>query len=77
MEELEKLKSMAPLKPDKYLRDLALYFAKEQGVSGEIGHKRKNCKRGYSGECCSYGHDKGLEYCDATLNKSQYFLTWT
>jgi uncharacterized protein YkwD len=36
-------------------------LAKEQGESGAIGHKRKNCKADYDAECCSYGMERGKD----------------
>jgi uncharacterized protein YkwD len=55
---ISELNAMKPLKPlvfDSAMYELAKCWSSESGKSGEIGHTRKNCKSGYSGECCSYG----------------------
>lgn len=36
-------------------------LGKEQEKNGSIGHKRKKCKDGAYGECCSYGMDTGKD----------------
>lgn len=36
-------------------------FAIEQGLAGQEGHTRINCKKGNYAECCSYGMDTGLD----------------
>ena len=49
-----------------YVYDERLYadakcYANEMGNSGEIGHKRQNCKENNFAECCSYGMETGLD----------------
>lgn len=36
-------------------------FAIEQGLAGQEGHTRINCKKGNYAECCSYGMDTGKD----------------
>jgi len=38
---------------------LAKCFSDETAKNGTIGHTRKNCPSGWSGECCSYGYSSG------------------
>ena len=55
---IDLLSNCAPLHAlnfDDVLYRNALCFAKEQGASGEIGHRRKYCEEGNYAECCSYG----------------------
>jgi len=59
--ELNALKPMKPLVFDSAMYELAKCWSSESGKSGEIGHARKNCKSGYSGECCSYGFKGALD----------------
>ncbi len=61
---ISELNAMKPLKPlvfDSAMYELAKCWCLESGKSGEIGHARKNCKSGYSGECCSYGFKGALD----------------
>ena len=61
---ISELNAMNPLKPlvfDSAMYVLAKCWCLESGKSGEIGHTRKNCKSGYSGECCSYGFKGALD----------------
>jgi len=61
---ISELNAMKPLKPlvfDSAMYELAKCWSSESGKSGEIGHARKNCKSGYSGECCSYGFKGALD----------------
>ncbi|MEO6669727.1 MAG: CAP domain-containing protein [Ferruginibacter sp.] len=44
---------------DESLYQSARCFAKEQGIKGTVGHKRRNCTPNYSAECCSYGMVNG------------------
>ncbi len=61
MSHLKKMKPIGVLQPDKTMYELALCWAKEAGVKGLIGHKRKKCKYGFSAECCSYNaKDEGF-----------------
>ncbi len=58
------LNAMVPVSAltfDKKAFDSATCFAKEQGLTTEIGHDRKNCKSYFFGECCAYGSDTGRE----------------
>jgi len=59
---IKTLNTMAPVSAltfDKKAFESATCFAKEQSISGEIGHDRKNCKSYFYGECCSYGMSTG------------------
>lgn len=61
---IKTLNSMVPVSAltfDKKAFESATCFAKEQSISGEIGHDRKNCKSYFFGECCAYGSDTGRE----------------
>jgi len=60
-EELQTMEAMGALLPDKKMFDLAECWAVEAGVEGIVGHNRKTCVGGFSGECCSYGYDTGLK----------------
>ena len=60
-EELQTMESVGALLPDKKMYDLAKCWAIEAGEGGHVGHDRKTCVGGFSGECCSYGWDSGLE----------------
>ena len=59
---IKTLNAMVPVSAltfDKKAFESATCFAKEQSISGEIGHDRKNCKSYFYGECCSYGMSTG------------------
>ncbi|MEO8768661.1 MAG: CAP domain-containing protein [Ferruginibacter sp.] len=56
---LNNSKPVGPLSFDNSLYQNAKCFAKESGIKGTVGHKRKNCPANYSAECCSYGMDNG------------------
>ncbi|MCP4458419.1 MAG: CAP domain-containing protein [Cytophagales bacterium] len=60
-EELQTMKPMDALLPDKKMYGLAECWAKEAGDAGHVGHDRISCVGGFSGECCSYGWDSGLQ----------------
>ncbi len=57
LRDLKSQKPLEPVIPDKDLYEMAYCHAKTMGQQGKVGHKRisKDCKEGYSGECCSYG----------------------
>jgi uncharacterized protein YkwD len=58
---LKKMKPIGALQPDEKMQELAFCWAKEAGVKGLIGHKRKKCPYGFSAECCSYNSkDEGF-----------------
>lgn len=59
--ELIAMKSLKPLVFDSAMYELAKCWCLESGKSGDIGHNRKKCKSGYSGECCSYGFKGALD----------------
>jgi uncharacterized protein YkwD len=59
--ELQALKAMPALQPDKQLYETAKCWAVEAGKSGKTGHDRIKCKEDYYAECCSYGCHSGLE----------------
>lgn len=46
------------LVPNKTLFEIAKCHAVTSGLAGYEGHERQspNCKKGYNGECCQYGH---------------------
>ena len=61
---IKTLNAMVPVSAltfDKKAFESATCFAKEQSVSGEIGHVRKNCKSYFYGECCDYGRNDPVE----------------
>ena len=58
------LSSMNPLQVllfDSLLYQSAKCHAQAQAISGEVGHKRYNCKKYYNSECCSYGNDEAIK----------------
>jgi uncharacterized protein YkwD len=61
--DLKKQKPLNLLLPDKTMFEIAYCHAKTMGSKGLVGHKRisKDCKEGFSGECCSYGISEPLE----------------
>ncbi|MFT3908356.1 MAG: CAP domain-containing protein [Ferruginibacter sp.] len=61
---VKQLNAATPVEPlyfDNTLYDVAKCFAKESGTKGTVGHKRKNCPKGYNAECCSYGMKAGWD----------------
>lgn len=60
-EELQTMEPVGALLPDKKMYGLAECWAIEAGEAGYLGHDRKTCAGGFSGECCSYGWDSGIE----------------
>jgi uncharacterized protein YkwD len=58
---LNSTKPMKALAFDNDMYELAKCWCVESGKSGAIGHNRKICKSGYSGECCSYGFSGALD----------------
>ncbi len=58
---LKLTKSVAVLVFDQTQYEYAKCFSKEQGESGQIGHKRIQGKQGFDGECCSYGMETGKD----------------
>jgi uncharacterized protein YkwD len=60
---LKKMKPIDAVQPDKKMQELAFCWAKEAGVKGLVGHKRKKCPYGFSAECCSYNSkDDGFNH---------------
>ena len=59
--ELNNRSAVEKLDGSKKMKSLAECFVKEQGPTGEIGHQRTFCSKGYFGECCSYGPKNPLE----------------
>ncbi len=58
---LKKMKPIGTLQPDEKMYNLAFCWAKEAGIKGLIGHKRKKCPYGFLAECCSYNSkDEGF-----------------
>ena len=67
---MTKLETMEPVNPIYFNREmyaLAICFSKEQYESGKYGHDRKKCPGGYTGECISYGFNKGLDIINQLL----------
>jgi len=65
--ELQTLKPVPALWPDKQMYETAKCWATEAGKAGVTGHNRKNCKKSYYAECCSYGSDTALDIIMALL----------
>ncbi|MBU6325389.1 MAG: CAP domain-containing protein [Bacteroidetes bacterium] len=63
MKTMYSMKPVPALIPDKSLYDAAMCHARSSGISGYVGHTRNNtqCKKIYTGECCSYGADSPLD----------------
>lgn len=59
--ELNKATPISALYFDADAYEAAKCFAIEQGLAGQTGHTRINCKKGNYAECCSYGMDTGLD----------------
>jgi len=59
--ELQKLKPLPLLKPNRKLYESARCHAEESGKSGYVGHERKKCTRYFMGECCQYGVGDAFE----------------
>jgi len=59
IDELNEMTAVAPFVFDEALQEFASCFAAEQGASGYMGHKRKNCEKGNFAECCSYDMQTG------------------
>ena len=62
MKTMYSMKPVSALLPDKALYDAAMCHARNSGASGYVGHARNNtqCKKIYTGECCSYGVESAL-----------------
>ena len=58
---LNEIKPLQPLTFNVEMYDLAKCWCLEAGKSGSVGHTRKTCAFGYSGECCSYGFSAALD----------------
>lgn len=61
LNDLSKASAVQALYFDNAAYENAKCFAIEQGLAGEEGHTRINCKKGNYAECCSYGMDTGLD----------------
>ena len=59
--ELQHLKPMPVLKPDRKLYESAKCHATESGESGYVGHSRRKCARYFMGECIQYGLSDALQ----------------
>ncbi|MFM7310423.1 MAG: hypothetical protein ACKOZY_07425 [Flavobacteriales bacterium] len=57
---LQKMKPVGLLQYSVSMHEVAECWVKESGPAGIVGHKRRKCKEGFLGECCSYGHDDAL-----------------
>lgn len=58
--ELQKLKPLPLLIPDRKLYESARCHAVESGKRGYVGHKRFKCVEDFMGECCYYGETDAL-----------------
>ena len=65
--ELQKLKPLPVLMPDRKLYESARCHAKESGKRGYVGHKRFKCDEYYMGECIYYGENDALGIVTALL----------
>lgn len=64
------LETMEPVNPIYFNREmyaLAKCFSKEKFESNKMGHDRKKCPGGYTGECISYGYNKGMNIINQLL----------
>jgi uncharacterized protein YkwD len=59
--ELQKIKPLPVLKPNRKLYESAKCHATESGERGYVGHKRSKCTEYFMGECCQYGLSNALE----------------
>ncbi len=57
--ELMEMEPCGPLSFSKQKRQEAICLAKEQSVSGEVGHTRHKCSSSEGGENCGYGVSSG------------------
>ena len=65
--ELQTLKPLPVLKPDRALFQSAECHARVSGERGYIGHDRVKCKEYFAGECCHYGQSDALEIVTSLL----------
>jgi len=65
--ELQKLKPLPVLMPDRKLYESARCHAAESGKRGFVGHKRFKCDEYYLGECIYYGETDALGIVTALL----------
>ena len=61
IQSLNQMNSLNPIYPDRDLYITANCLAKEQSLSGKIGHDRKSCRENTGAENCSYGMYKGRD----------------
>ena len=61
LSDLKITKPMNALIYNEELRELAICFALEQGVSGYMGHDRKKCEGFYNAECIAYDMETGKD----------------
>ena len=61
LSDLKITKPMNALIYNEELRELAICFALEQGLSGYMGHDRKKCEGFYNAECISYDMETGKD----------------
>jgi len=59
-QELQKLKPLTILKPNRQLYESARCHARESGERGYVGHERFTCKEYFMGECIQYGESDAL-----------------
>jgi uncharacterized protein YkwD len=65
--ELQNLKPLPVLKPNRKLYESAKCHATESGESGYVGHTRKKCAKYFMGECCQYGLSDAFEIITGLL----------
>jgi uncharacterized protein YkwD len=65
--ELQNLKPLPVLKPNRKLYESAKCHATESGKRGYVGHTRSKCDKYYLGECCQYGLSDALEIITSLL----------
>ncbi|MCX6268067.1 MAG: CAP domain-containing protein [Bacteroidetes bacterium] len=59
--ELQTLKPLPVLKPNRKLFESAQCHATQSGMTGYIGHDRTKCAAYFAGECCHYGPSDPME----------------
>jgi uncharacterized protein YkwD len=65
--ELQNLKPLPVLKPNRKLYESAKCHATESGERGYVGHTRNKCAKYFMGECCQYGLSDALEIITSLL----------
>jgi uncharacterized protein YkwD len=60
-QELQQMKPLPVLEPDRRLFESANCHATDSGERGYIGHDRAKCQGYFMGECCHYGNSDALD----------------